>query len=478
MPEYPNSDVVERAYVNWMYYKKNLRDEYLQTTPPAVFLKPERRLIIYVMQQLHKNGIEINVGNIVMFMKQGDEHLLNFMRKNKIRRIMTEDEIYDSINDINSDLDESYFTTVREWLLSYAFARFVEDRLNDMKYYNSYPGVYSGHIVASCRGILRVHDILYKKTGDIDDQLSKTLELVNSEDEYIRTSSQALNSFIGGWTRKYVANVIAKSGHTKSTWIDYDSVQSILTNKNSRVVIISPEEIAETRWRRVISMILNISITDMRQKNIKLSKDDIKKVAETLKDRFVVYDNVFKFRDIVELLNNVEADKIIIDHLQSIQYPGNKDYLANMIGNIPALVDIEKKVAKKKNIVIINLSQVNDKEIARSERLSKAPKYYDAYGSSVLYQASREYLAIYYPYKDFEDNPHLFPEPPSINDIIISVEKSSFTMTGKVYLKFIPEFSLFEDSPKNRLEKHGYVAPSEKTIKESAKQLGLKFRED
>ena len=461
MPEknYPNSDVLERAYLIWLFHNEELRKNYLQKTLPQMFLHPSRRLLVLVMQKIDEQNIEMTVSNIALYMQNNVQDLKGFLRKNRAK-ILIESEIRDMLYDLEITSNSNLFDEAKKWLLAYAFARFVEDRMTDVNYYNSYTGSYEGSIVAAAKGIIKVHDILHGRLEVKRDQLNETKELINSGDEYIRTSSQRLNEFIGGWTKGYVATVIAKSGHTKSSWTDYDTCQSIFTNKVKSAVIISPEEMAATRWRRIIAMVLKIPTTHMRQKTVTITDEHINKVRDMFRDRLIIYDGATKYKDILDLMASVKTEKIVVDHLQSIEYPGNKDYLSNMIGNIPGIIDFEKRLAKARKMVIINLSQVGDKEIQRSDRLSKAPRYYDAYGSSVLYQASREFLALYYPIKDYEDNPLAFgAHPPSINDVIISVEKSSFSALGKVKLNFNPEFNTFKDVPVK--SKGDYMPPPE-----------------
>lgn len=462
--DYPNSDVIERAYIVWLFHNKDLRERYLSNTLPAVFLHPSRRLLIYVMQKLQEQSIEITVSNIALYMQNSNESLKSFLKKHKAK-VLLEEDIQDMVTDMEITNDLSLFDLAKDWLVVYAFARFVEDRSTDIKWWNSYAGEYEPHILAACRGVIKVYDMLHNRLSNKRDQLVETMELINSSDEYISTSSQVLNSFIGGWTKGYIGTIIAKSGHTKSSWADYDTVHSLMSKKITSAIIISPEEAASTRWRRIIAMVFKIPTSMMRQKTMQVSEEHIKKIREMFKDKLIIYDEVTKYKDIIDLMGTVKADKLVVDHLQSIEYPGNKDYLSNMIGNIPGIIDFEKRLAKARKMAIINLSQVNDKEIQRSERLSKAPRYYDAYGSSVLYQGSREFLSLYYPIRDYEDNPIIFGKHiPSINDIQVSVEKSSFSRLGKMHMHFDPEFNTFTDKSTKSLEKGDYIPPKEKSI--------------
>ena len=457
--EYPNSDVLERAYLVWMYHNKELRSKYLMDTIPGIFLDTNRRLVIFVMQKLVEAEIEVTIPNMVLFLQSQNASITAFLKKNK-GKILTESQISDMIMDMEITSKPDLFNIAYDYLRKYAFARFVEDRIEQIKYWNSYPGEYNSSIVASAKAIPKLYDILSGRQGDKKTQLEEAMNMVNSDDEYISTSSQDLNRNIGGFSRGYVATLIAKSGHGKSSWTDYNTVHSLLKNKVGTITIISPEESAATRWRRIIALICQIPTTGMRQKTSRITKEHIEKVKEVIGDRLKIYDSVFKYKEAIDLMQSDKSDMLVLDHMQALEYPGVGDFMARMIGNIPGLVDTEKKIAKQRNKVILNLSQVNDKDIQRSDRLIKAPRYWDAYGSSVLYQASREFLALWYPIKDEEES-SMMTGKWTINDMIMNVEKASFGGTGKISLRFEPDYNTFMDKPKTRTVKEDYTPPTE-----------------
>jgi len=463
MKEYPNSDVIEKAILVWLFHDSSLRELHLPTLLPSVFLNPERRLVLYVMQKLSESKAEITIPNILLYMITPNEKLSAFIKRNSVKNI-TENDLNELFFDMEIRQQPDLFGVAKDLLIKYAFARFVEDRIDEIKYWNSYPGSNENSIISNCKSIIKIKDILRGQKQEIVDQLQKAMDKINSDEEYVSTSSQALNNYIGGWTRGYIASVIAKSSHGKSTWIDYNTIQSLLTNKIQTATIISPEETADTRWRRIISSIFRISTTMMRQKTAKIKQEHINKIREMFGKRLTIHDDVFRMKDIIDVIHSSKSDMIVVDHLQSIDYPGSGDFLARMIGGIPAIIDAEKRIAKQRNIPIINLSQVNDKDIQRSDRLIKAPRYWDAFASSVLFQASREFIALWYPHKDYEDNPLLFGnKPPEQNDIRISIEKSSFTSIGKIHLEYEYEFSSFKDKAKPS-NKNFYTSPKEHSL--------------
>jgi len=418
------------------------------------------------MKRLKQLKTAITVDSMALYCKSEEEQLVAFCKRHKIV-LPTYEQLHDILYEPGYDTSDKLFEEAKLEITNRAFVRFVEDMIDEVKYYNSYAATHSNYkniILGKARAIWKVHNLLYNK--DVKrDQLAEAQSLINLKNEYISTSSQVLNTYIGGFTRKYVASVIAKSSHAKSSWLDYNSAHSIVNNKVKRIVKITPEEDAGTQYRRYLALFCKISTTAMRMKTVEITDAHIQLVKDKLQNRLMIYDTVYKYKDVIDLLSSInDTDMIIIDHLQAIEYPGNGTFLNNMIGNIPGLINFQKKIAKNINCSIINVSQVADKEIARSDRIIKAPRFYDAYGSSVLYQVSREFLALWYPYRDWEDqliNPGTVP---SENEIQISIEKSSFSRVGKVMLHFNPEFNLFTDMSKKQLGKLDYVAPIEQTL--------------
>lgn len=464
MADYPNSDIFERAYLVKIFHNQTLRDKYLPETLPQVFLDKKRRLAVYLMRRLHDNNEPVTVDNMLMVQSKHSENLEAFMRRHKVDKL-SESDLVDMLFDPTVDAREVHFDSCKDEILRASFTRFVEDLVTDISYYNKLNNKkYHSFILSRFKAGQKIHTLIYGRMGNKRDYYSEAMEMVNNPDEYIPTSSRVLNSYIGGFTRGYVGSVIAKSSHGKSSWVDYNILHNILSGKVASVGKITPEEDAATQLRRHIAMICKLPTSGMRLKTVKITDMHLGIVKEKLNNRLVIHDDVFKMKDIVELIDAMKVDMIYVDHLNGIDYPGSGTYMERMIGNIPGLVDAQKRIAKTKHIPIINLSQVNDKDIQRSDRLMKAPRYWDVYGSSVLYQASREFIALWYPYKDQEDNP-IMPETgaPSINDIRIHVEKSSFSKVGRMSLHFDPDYNLFSDVQKDvkKMEKGNFIPPQE-----------------
>lgn len=463
-------EIYERVYITKIFHNEKLHKE-LEHVSPSLFTDGKRRLIVYLMKRLFLSKNAINIDNMLIYNSQPDEHYLAFIRKTysckhgeEGKYLLNVDSLNDILYDPMADSSDNLFDIVKENLHILAFARFVAQQVDEIKYGISYHTKdHHADILARTKGIQTFHKLLFTNETSRRNQLEETKHRINSNDEYISTSSQLLNSQIGGFTRGFVDAIIGKSGHGKSTWTDYNIVHTLMAGKLNKIVKITPEEPADFTWRRVISMICGLSTTGMRNKLVKITDAHIKKVSDLLSGKIKIYDNIYKLKDIKEIIRVCDGDQIYVDHLQSIEYGGKGNALANMIGQIPDLILFEERIAKQKNISIVNLSQVGDKEIARSERFSKRPRYHDAYGSSILYQKAREFLAVYYPYKDYDENPNsFFGNAPTYTDYEIGVEKSSFSALGIIHLEFDYEYSKFKDKVKNiKKLKTDYIAPSE-----------------
>ena len=419
------------------------------------------------MRRLKNQNKDITVDNIMLFASNPDEDM-NAFKKKHFTGELTVDDINVNFFPDAIGYGEDMFEEAHKCLIGNAFARLVEDSVSEINYYNSYNDEnYHSNILDKAQLIIKAHETMYSNGKSSRDYLAEAQKLVNSQDEYISTSSRVLNSYIGGFTRRYVTPIIAKASHCKSGWVDFNIAQGIKSGKiKKKVVKITPEENADVQMKRYIAMFAQESTTGMRQKLITITAEHLQKVRDIISDKIIIYDNVYKERMILDIMRSCkDVDMIVVDHITTIEFPGNRTWLDNQIGGTPGFVIQAEKIAKEKNCVMMLLSQVNDKEIMRSDRINKAPRYWDAYGSSSLYQKSREFLALYYPLKDWEENAFGFTEIPSINDVRLRIEKSSFTKLGSVKLNYIPEYNIFLDvDPDKKLAKSDYIPPEEKGL--------------
>jgi len=212
---------------------------------------------------------------------------------------------------------------------------------------------------------------------------------------YLPTSSHILNSALGGWSRGFANSLIGKPSHGKSTFMTWDSVIGIMSKRLSDVDVISPEEPEETFWKRVFSIFLQIPSSVLRKGNYTITKEQVTALKKTFEGKLRFHEQN-KLVDVVDLLHSLsmKSEFIWIDHLNVVHYPKE-----DMYNGIITLVNEEKDFLRlNKDSVIVNLSQANTKKMLEKGRL--VPQKEDAYNSSVLEHAAREFLSIYYPYVD------------------------------------------------------------------------------
>src|SRR5690606_23812311 len=179
------------------------------------------------MKRLKDQKKEINVNSIMLFASDPDDDMNLFKRRHFTGELRDED-VEDNLYPDSVSHDESMFEKAYKCLIGDAFARMVENRVSEIQYYNQYNDeIYHSNILDNAKQIIRAHDAMYSNGKSSRDYLAEAQELVNSEDEYISTSSRVLNSYIGGISRRFVTPVIGKASHCKSSWVDFNIAQGL-----------------------------------------------------------------------------------------------------------------------------------------------------------------------------------------------------------------------------------------------------------
>ena len=375
-----------------LFHNKDLQDKYLEDVLPGLFHSTIRRMIIFTMKKLRSNNMNITVENIMLV--QNTKPIRVYLRKIRAESL-TEEIISDELMDVSVDGSPDLFKESFESLHDEAFAHYVETANEDLTYeiaYRNRPA-----ILARSRSIEKVHDKLYRsKNKQRDDQISDTMDEINRSSAYLRMASNQLTSIIGGWSRGYVGSAIGRPSHNKSTYFTWDSTWQIKTSKLDRVDVISTEESPLSFWRRIYAIELGIPIKDMIEGIRKISLSDMQKIKDLYEGR-IVFHQLKNYNDIVDLIYSLTSEYVWVDHINSIAYPNGNSYTG-----IESLIHHQKQwLMRNKDSVLVNLSQVNTKEMKKKNRTF--PSKEDAYMSSILEQASREFLSFYYPYKDTID---------------------------------------------------------------------------
>jgi hypothetical protein len=388
--------------------------------------------------------MNVTIENIMLV--QNTKPIRVYLRKIRAESL-TEDIISDELMDVTVDASPDLFKDAFDSLHDEAFAYYVETANQDLTYeiaYRNRPA-----ILARSKSIQKVHDKIYRsKNKQREDHISNTMEDINRGSAYLRMASNRLTSIIGGWSRGYAGSAIGRPSHNKSTYFTWDSTWQIKKNNLDRVDVISTEESPLSFWRRIFAIELGIPITDMTEGIRKVSMADMQKIKDLYEGR-IVFHQLKKYNDIVDLIYSLDSEYVWLDHINSIAYP-NGAYTG-----IESLVNHEKQwLMKNKDSVFVNLSQVNTKEMKKKNRTF--PSKEDAYMSSVLEQASREFLSFYYPYKDTIDKDFQKKfagkgKLPTPEEIQISIEKNSYGDIGVIDMEYVPELGIFRDVSTSRI---------------------------
>lgn len=384
-------------------------------------------------------------------MYQKTQDMIQFKRKVKTSEEITSEYIHSEVYDIDVDSSSHLAKEIFQELHNFAFADFAQQMNSGINYDLAYNDNQS--ILARAKAIQKVHRTIFgNKYKENKDQIGFAAQSINQGDSYIPTSSPALNNFMLGWSKKFPCSFVGRSSHGKSTFMTQEGIHKVLKELVDEVHVIAPEEPSEVFWRRIFAATFKIPISAMRSGTVKISQQQVDHVKKLYENKIKVHNDALKFRDIIDLLFSLKGSHFTwIDHINAIEYPGNGTSLQNMIGGIPGLIAYEKQyMLDNPEAIIVNLTQANEKVIMSESGYWKQPKYSHAYCSQVLHQASREFLSLYYPYKDSVNFPTEWVgkrDPHSPTDMFMSIEKSSFGDVSRIHFKYDPEFGTFKDAP-------------------------------
>lgn len=415
---------------------------------PGVFTNPAVQVLCWIAKILKQNNIKITYNNVSLFYIKEKYRINKFLKKLKVKPSMEE-----VVNIIRPDIIEPAYESSQEFLEEVfenikedTFRRFALERADEIKRLTEYPGkVYE--ILANAKSLLKLHEI-FSSIKIEEDWITKSANALNTV-RIIPTAFKDINQYIFGWSRGYPNAILARSSHGKSTFISNEIRYQI--TQGLKVALISVEENQETFWQRVFCIEFNISITELKLGMVKITEKQIEQIKEKYRNLSVYHTNMVYYNQVVLLLNKITKDNdlIFIDHINAIKYPGGGNDISNMPGGIVSLINAQKMIlAENKHCTIINVNQVSEKQIGNIPSYWKMPDYTMAYGNTVSYFASREWITLYYPYRDLINRPAEWTgvlDLPSPNDLYFAVEKSSTGTIGGGVLEFAPEYAKISD---------------------------------
>lgn len=464
-------DVVERGIIIKLFYNKELHP-YLEDLLPGIFTNSLLRGLAYAMKSIYLNQGVLNIDSLSMFVNTSNE-MRQYEKRKKIETVTGNDVSYVFVEEaMGLDTSPKRFKEGYEHLLEKAFRLFSARMADEIKYCTEKFGQ-EANIKAYAHAINLQYDMLYKRKFKVyEDQIAIAAHKINQAGNFIPTFSSALNANILGFSRGYPDSLLARSQHCKSTFISNQSRFLIKKKVASEVTIISTEELVSDFWQRMYALECKLSIHGMRSGVIKIADEHIQIIKDLYQNRIKVY-NVIKYKDVVDLLYSLDSEFIVIDHINAIQFEGRGDAIQNMIGGIPNLITAEKNFLEiNKDTSIVNVNQVREKTIdSEIKHRWKRPNYTMAFANSTMYIAAREWVTLYYPYKDVVNRPKEWvgaKKIPTANELYAYIEKNSFGGNmGESTLHIIPDFAIIEDG---KITNTDYIPP--KNLTEKEKELG------
>lgn len=433
--------IYEESVLIKLYHNKSLQEEYLIDLLPGVF--DYWRVLAFIMIQLHKKEVRITIKNILVMQKH--KIVVDYaIRHNTLP--YDNKQLEELLTERYTDTSTSLFKEAYDTIHDEAFFKFVVTANEEFTYEVAYKS--KQPILNRAKAIIKLHNILFdRKVKQRKDRLREAINSINQQQSFVPTFSAKLNNIIGGFSKGFVASVIARPSHGKTTFMSWSALDMLYKDIDGkkRVDIISAEEPSDVFWRRIISTFFKIPSSMLRDGSYTITDRQYEELLAFTKDR-LFFHSATSLEDILGITNTIRnSDFIWYDHVNAIAYPYGDE-----VKGIKSLVNGQKEyLANNTSTVMINLSQVNTKSMKFKGRLF--PTKEDAFGSSVLEQASREFLSLYYPYLDSID-PELSVnlkknkyEAPK-NKLMVSIEKTSFGGKGLVELKFEHEIGRYKDT--------------------------------
>ena len=267
--------------------------------------------------------------------------------------------------------------------------------------------------------------LMAKQSMSSESLATKTSNKINTDNDTIKTVD-FLDKRLYGLTKRGVSSILARPKHLKSTMVDY-IVSSAVENHFAKGLIISLEDPTEERVKRIIASRLDVSLSDMRFKRVKVPNSDILKVLKhNLHDKLFIVDKreVLTPEDAVKVINDIKPDIVAIDHIQ-------KFHMDEMVIGLIRAITLLETAAIRNNCHIILTSQVTDKKM--TERKNEGPEASDAQWTSALEQSSTEMISLHYP--------HVIDHNPYNNHILhMKILLSRYAdAVGKVKLRINPD---------------------------------------
>lgn len=274
--------------------------------------------------------------------------------------------------------------------------------------------------------------------------------VLNQKDDYvIDTGYDAINKFIGGFTRGNVQILAGDSGHLKTTLALDQAIRIATRNPTFKVGVFSKEMLSEELIQKWMSRELQLPMSKIIRKEY--DPQVVKQIMNNLeifknnRIKFISPDSFRGVSDIVKMQMAERFDVWYLDYLQLLEFAkvagSGSDYNVQVAENMKAL----KQLSVASRSCGILLSQVKKGVELRS---IKKPSISDIEWSGLIKQLAQYIFFSYYPCK-------YYPGDFELNRYYILGEKTRFASLFTYPLDANPEFGIFREitSHEERVER-------------------------
>jgi replicative DNA helicase len=282
--------------------------------------------------------------------------------------------------------------------------------------------------------------------GDIstNSQIKTNQELLENvlnqaEDYVIDTGYDAINKFIGGFTRGNIQIIAGDSGHLKTTLALDQALRIATRNPTFKVGVFSKEMLSEELIQKWLSRELQLPMSKIIRKEY--DPEDAKRIMNSLdifknnRIKFISPDSFRGVSDIIKMQMAERFDVWYLDYLQLLEFAKaagtGSDYNVQIAENMKAL----KQLAVASRSCGILLSQVKKGVELRS---IKKPSISDIEWSGLIKQLAQYIFFSYYPCK-------YYPGDFETDRYYLLGEKTRFASLFTYPLSINPEIGLFQE---------------------------------
>ena len=432
---------IERVVIGCILLKGELYEKIIGRITIDDFVQIIYKKIFKIFEILYKKGIKIDIITV------SDYGYKNHILEAGLGSLT---EIQNSVPTIEAI--EQYLKLLKNYTYNRTILRTTEDfRLGKIE---------AGELENIINKIKPPDEVEKETNKDI---ILKTLEEAEKGTDFkFPENFEGLNRITGGFDR---GDLIIIGGYPSSGKSSFGTDLTIgFCGLDYNVLVITLEISTKANMRRILANTQKINTMRFRWGNLTdLDKGKIEAMIPIINDIWK-YNCVraYKMQDIIRAISEYKPDIVIIDYLQNISDPENLSEYARLTKFTLQI----QQTARTKNVSVILLSQFHRPQ----EGKIREPRNSDFRGSGSIEERAEIIFILYWERKlKMESLSRKDGEAPEY--MIINVTKNKDGETGRVEMKFYPEY--------HRWINWDDIRDKEEVIKyENAEKKSSKYREE